>query len=722
MTKIFRTRQAPSPTGYLHIGTARQFLFTKIFARVNQGKWYLRIEDTDRSRLMPEAVQKMLQVLDKLGLKPDEGVNLTEGTPVEFYKVFEKGSYGSYVQSSRLSLYHQHAQNLVDKKLAYWSFLSGTEKQELNDIKIATKKPIDYYSINLNRFGQQNLYLKVEQALKDRRKPSLRYRLQRNQKIECYDQLLGKTKFDLNLEEDFNILKSDGYPTYHFAHLIDDHLMQTSLVIRAQEWYPSIAKHTVMFEDYWGQKPKYLHTPFILGEAGNQKLSKRDGNVDMEYYLKKGFLPEAIINYLAFLGWNPGTQKELYLQKSDFRNLTQPQRLETLIDNLAKDFSIHKLSKSPSRFSLKKLSWFNREYLKMLNLVEFGYLASKTKIVASLDKDIIKQNPQTKPVAEPKTPKLRLGDYIYLVDFKKQLIFCQVNADKAKVENPLHPIGGGREAGLTWLDNLKKEANEEVGYQLELKPSKILKVCQYNLIFENPIKSDGQDWDGKEFNVYLQEVPESTLKASTEVASGKIKKYDWVPLKELIGNNQFLTYPIWKEFCLKHDFAVFEVSQRIRMQYIAWFFDKNRITTLDELGLDSKCVLFWEPPSQQILKWKKISLAQSLENLAEITSVAIKSIYESELGQQILQNQQKLYSSIDHPEIDTDQILLETTDQWQQAIKEWLKHNQKDTGSYLWPLRTALSGKLKSPSPFELLSVLEVGEVEKRINACLDYA
>jgi glutamyl/glutaminyl-tRNA synthetase len=111
-----------------------------------------------------------------------------------------------------------------------------------------------------------------------------------------------------------------------------------------------------------------------------------------------------------------------------------------------------------------------------------------------------------------------------------------------------------------------------------------------------------------------------------------------------------------------------------------------------------------------------------LENLAEITSVAIKSIYESELGQQILQNQQKLYSSIDHPEIDTDQILLETTHQWQQAIKEWLKHNQKDTGSYLWPLRTALSGKLKSPSPFELLSVLEVGEVEKRINACLDYA
>jgi glutamyl/glutaminyl-tRNA synthetase len=188
----------------------------------------------------------------------------------------------------------------------------------LQQIKQTIKKPINYFKENSQKFTEAELSVSVENALKDSRKPVLMYRLQRNEVIVCKDELLGETKFDLSLEEDFGILKSDGFPTYHLAHLVDDHEMKTSLVIRSQEWFPSIPKHVAMFTDFFGTPLKYMHIPFILGETGNKKMSKRDGNVNAQDYLDKGFLPEAIINYLAFLGWNPGTEKELYLEKSDF--------------------------------------------------------------------------------------------------------------------------------------------------------------------------------------------------------------------------------------------------------------------------------------------------------------------------------------------------------------------------------------------------------------------
>jgi glutamyl/glutaminyl-tRNA synthetase len=180
------------------------------------------------------------------------------------------------------------------------------------------KKAINYCYETSQKYDEDKLYMRVEEALKDGEKPVLRYKIQRNETLECVDELLGKTKFDLSLEEDFVILKSDGFPTYHLAHIVDDYLMKTSLVIRAQEWFASLPKHIIMFTEFWGQAPQYLHLPFILGETGNKKMSKRDGNVNMKDYLNKGYLPEALVNYLAFLGWNPGTEKELYLEKGDF--------------------------------------------------------------------------------------------------------------------------------------------------------------------------------------------------------------------------------------------------------------------------------------------------------------------------------------------------------------------------------------------------------------------
>ena len=351
---MFRTRQAPSPTGYLHIGTARTVLFTKLFAMINDGKWYLRLEDTDRNRLQSEAVKTLLNALGQIGLQADEGISLRSlekkivilskqeveaglvhsepstrqakdplaienkttnesNQPDDFYGIYQQGEFGPYIQSQRLTIYQYHAQNLIDQNIAYWSYLTPEDKQELQEIKQITKRPINYSRVCKDKFSEQDLKQKVTEALQDERKPVLMYRLQRDERVICKDELLGSSEFDLNLEEDFGILKSDGYPTYHLAHLIDDHLMETTMVIRSQEWFPSFPKHQTMFLDYWKVAPQYCHLPFILGENGNKKMSKRDGNVNMQDYLDKGYLPEAIINYLAFLGWNPGTEKEMYL-------------------------------------------------------------------------------------------------------------------------------------------------------------------------------------------------------------------------------------------------------------------------------------------------------------------------------------------------------------------------------------------------------------------------
>jgi glutamyl/glutaminyl-tRNA synthetase len=369
---MFRTRQAPSPTGYLHIGTARTVLFTKLIAMINDGTWYLRLEDTDQNRLQKDSVKVLLSAMYSIGLKADEGISLVKSEKLKvkneenttlnfgsnaipllrggseadgvfqsnqpqnspdgifhsaqddnssqpdlFYGIYQNGSFGPYIQSHRLPIYHQHAQNLVDQKLAYWSYLTPQDKQELQEIKQVTKHPINYYKICSEKFGKK-IWSSIKDGLQDPLKPVLMYKLQRNEKITCHDELLGDSTFDLSLEEDFTILKSDGFALYHLAHLIDDHLMKTTCVIRSQEWFPSFPKHYAMFMDYWKEVPQYIHLPFVLGENGNKKMSKRDGNVNLQDYLDKGYMPEAIINYLSFLGWNPGTEKEVYLEQSEF--------------------------------------------------------------------------------------------------------------------------------------------------------------------------------------------------------------------------------------------------------------------------------------------------------------------------------------------------------------------------------------------------------------------
>lgn len=339
MAKYTRFRFAPSPTGYLHLGAVRSIMFNNLMARNNGGSWLLRLEDTDRARLNKDAFADFMAGLETLNLLPKEGVSTLKNekeaekkqNPDSFYNLYQNGKFGPYIQSERLEIYHEHAQNLIDKRLCYWSFIDGDKKTELQHEKQLTKKPIDWYRESvkflekMNGGNEQNkieidnlLYLKVEKALSDCRKPALRFKLQKDEFITASDLLLGEMKFDLNLEEDAIFLKADGYPTYHLAHLIDDFLMKTSINIRGQEWIPSLPLHWVSYLNYWGTVIPYMHVPNILGETGNKKMSKRDGNVNTDNYLRDGFLPEALLNYLVFLGFNDGTDREIYLEDNSF--------------------------------------------------------------------------------------------------------------------------------------------------------------------------------------------------------------------------------------------------------------------------------------------------------------------------------------------------------------------------------------------------------------------
>ncbi len=702
----FRIRQAPSPTGYLHLGTTRQILFTKLFALKEQGTYYLRLEDTDRTRLQKDSARKLLESLSQLYLLPDEGITLINSYkkydeisgPDDFYGIYQTGQYGPYIQSQRLSLYHEHAQKLIDKRLAYWSYLTEEEKNELQEIKKINKRPINYFKVSLEKSGEDLLFQSVQSGLSDPFKPVLRYRIQRDDKIRCLDELMGQSEFDLNLEEDFTILKSDGFPTYHLAHLVDDYLMETTLVFRAQEWYPSIAKHQTMFLDYWGGGPKYLHIPFILAETGTKKLSKRDGNVNMQDYLDKGYLPEAILNYLAFLGWNPGTEQELYLEPQDFQTLNQEQRIEKLLHNISQEFDISKLSKAPARFSLEKLNWFNREYIKMMSLKEFVFLADKNHLI------------------QERTDKARIGDYVYLVDFDEQKTYMTFD-ERMPGDGVYYPLGGGREGNP--IDSLIREVEEESLGQLVLEKDKIMSLG--NIFINKPfVYHDGESWTGKQMFFYVYPLSITSIKPQKLPDSMNEWFYNWVDLASVIEQNRFIKFSLWQNFCVSNHLPCFEPTEKIVEQYLAYILDKNRITVLSEIGNESDCILYYKPPNQEDLRWKKMTIEESQTNLEEILKFIETQKPELKILQDKLYQTTKEYIALNpvftpnsNPQINRiielerqiKEQLTNLINEWENSIKNWLKEGNRDTGSYLWPLRVHLSGKTKSPSPFELLAI-----------------
>ena len=325
-----RTRFAPSPTGFLHVGGLRTALYNYIFSKKNNGEFILRIEDTDQKRLVKNATSKIIKSLQSFNIEFDEGPDFNE-------------KYGPYKQSERLELYKSHYIKLIKNNFAYLCYI------DKNDELIPENK-IDK-SLKIIEEQSNSATFQTPFVIK--------FRISSSNNFRTYDKLRGEVIFDLSLIDDPIIIKSDGFPTYHFANVVDDHYMRISHVIRGEEWLPSLPKHILLYESFGWEAPHFIHLPLLLN-PDKTKLSKRQGDVDVDTFLEKGYLKETIINFIALLGWHPNNDEEIF-------NINQ----------LIKNFSINRIQKSGAIFDIKKLDWMNTQYIKNLSIDDLIDLSSK---------------------------------------------------------------------------------------------------------------------------------------------------------------------------------------------------------------------------------------------------------------------------------------------------------------------------------------------------------
>lgn len=337
--KQIRVRFAPSPTGFLHIGGLRTALYNYLFARQRGGAFILRIEDTDVKRKIAGATENLIKTLKQMGLDYDEGPKIIKG------KIEEIGDYGPYIQSKRIKIYQKYAQELLKKGRAYYCFCSPKELEEMRQKQLAQgKAPI--YDERCRKLSPQEIRRKIEKGLPY----VIRLKIPKKGKVSFDDLIHGKVEFDYQYIDDQILLKSDGYPTYHLANVVDDHLMKISHVIRGEEWLSSTPKHIFLYQSFGWEIPKFAHLPLLLN-PDKTKLSKRQGDVAVEDYLNKGYLPEALLNFIALLGWNPGDEREVFSLKE-----------------LIQEFSLERVKKSGAIFNLEKLDWLNGYYIRKLSL------------------------------------------------------------------------------------------------------------------------------------------------------------------------------------------------------------------------------------------------------------------------------------------------------------------------------------------------------------------
>jgi glutamyl-tRNA synthetase len=345
-----RVRFAPSPTGPLHIGGVRTALYNYLFAKKNGGTFILRIEDTDQARFVEGAEEYIMESLEWCGIKVDEGIR-------------EGGNYGPYRQSDKKEIFRQYADMLINKGDAYYAFDTPEELEGMRkDSEKADKTFI--YNAELRDKLINSLSLKENEWKEKLEKGEpyvIRYKMPRNEDIHFDDIIRGHIVVNTGTLDDKVLFKSDGMPTYHLAHIVDDHLMQISHVIRGEEWLPSLPLHIMLYRSFGWDPPLFAHLPLLLKPDGKGKLSKRDGDKmgfpvfplfwpygeTAKGYREDGYYHEAFINMLALLGWNPGTEQEIFS-----------------MDELINAFSIDRVGKSGSRFDPEKAKWFNHQYLQ----------------------------------------------------------------------------------------------------------------------------------------------------------------------------------------------------------------------------------------------------------------------------------------------------------------------------------------------------------------------
>ncbi len=353
--KRVRVRFAPSPTGPLHMGGVRTALYNYLFAKKHGGDFLLRIEDTDQNRFVPGAEQYIVDSLAWCGISPTEGFSVG-------------GPHGPYRQSERKEMYRQYAETLIASGHAYYAF---DTPEDLENIRNLAKEAgnVNWQYNYITRASMKNSLTlpaeEVEKRLANGDHYVVRMKMPRNTEVKFEDIIRGWVSVNTNNLDDKVLFKSDGMPTYHLANIVDDHLMEITHAIRGEEWLPSAPLHVMIYEAFGWEAPRFAHLPLLLRPDGNGKLSKRDGdrlgfpvfalNWENEEtgetasgYREAGFFPEAFINMLAFLGWNPGTDQEIFS-----------------LDQLAASFSLEKVSKSGARFDYEKAKWFNQQFLRL---------------------------------------------------------------------------------------------------------------------------------------------------------------------------------------------------------------------------------------------------------------------------------------------------------------------------------------------------------------------
>ena len=329
-----RTRFAPSPTGMLHIGSLRTALYAYFLAKQTGGAFVLRIEDTDQARSVEGGIENIVETLHRAGIEPDEGFVLRNG------EVEEVGEYGPYQQSNRLSIYRQYANRLLKDGNAYHCFCT---KDRLDEVRKEQQKNKQQPKYDRHCLGLSDK--EVEAKLAEGLPHVVRLKVPEGSST-VQDIIRGDVTFDHKEVDDQVLMKSDGFPTYHLAVVVDDHLMKISTIIRGEEWLPSTPKHIMLYNMLGFDLPKFAHVPLLLN-PDKSKLSKRQGDVAAEQYLDKGYLPDALVNFIATLGYNPTGDREIYE-----------------VDELTKLFDISKVKKSGAVVNFEKLDWMNKQYMQ----------------------------------------------------------------------------------------------------------------------------------------------------------------------------------------------------------------------------------------------------------------------------------------------------------------------------------------------------------------------
>jgi len=352
-----RLRFAPSPTGFVHIGGLRTALYNYLYAKQMGGTYLIRIEDTDQTRFVEGAIEGMINAMTWSGVMHDEGPFIEPNT----HKVIEKGDFGPYIQSNRLELYKKHALELIEKDHAYYCFCSKERLEALRD-KQKEDGATPKYDGHCRSLSNEEINQKLVSGMDH----VIRLKLPANRVIEFDDAIKGMVSVNTNDMDDQVLMKTDGFPTYHMAVVVDDHYMGITHVVRGDEWLISTPKHIYTYEAFGWTPPRFVHLPVILGQS-KKKLSKREGDVAVEDFKRRGYLPEALINFIALVGWSPEDGQEI---------MSMAEMIEK--------FSFDRVSKSSGIFDVDKLNWMNNIYIKNYDLEALTNLSKNFLINAAL--------------------------------------------------------------------------------------------------------------------------------------------------------------------------------------------------------------------------------------------------------------------------------------------------------------------------------------------------